>query len=219
MTKRDELCADLQRTLEKNNSSSKQIQAYINTMMEKHSLPTSKIFDYVKLREVVSVLDDTYLFCLCEAIISDKLELYFTKEEIQKYSKWQYEDQEKFKMPCTFERVIQIAPDQWFTTTTAKELVRMGNSQVLRYNEATQRPLQIVRHGNVETYIPYYNKNAGEAIRESYINGRYIPNYITINVPDGYKPEYNSFGFDLYIDAPYFDLLDGFQLHNGPSDL
>ena len=87
----------------------------------------------------------------------------------------------------------------------------MGNSQILRYNEATQRPLQIVRHGTIETYIPYYNKSAGDAIRESYTSGKYIPNFITINVPDTHICEYNAEEMSLRVDAPYFDLIDGYH--------
>lgn len=212
MTKRDELCADLQIILKKNNANDKLIKQYIKEMMDKHSLPSSKIFDYVTLREVVSVLDDTLLFCLCEAIAPEKLALYYTKKEISSYSKWKFVDEDRFTIPHIFEEVLEMGPDQWFTITSAKELIRMGNSQILRYNATTQRPLQIITHGKVETYIPYYNRHSGEAIKESYVNGKFIPNYITINIPDGYKCIYDRQSLTLEVkDAPYFDLIDGYH--------
>jgi len=211
MTNRDELCADLQKILERNSSNDTKVKEYIKTIGDNHALPVSKIFDYVTVREVISVLDDTMLFCICEAVANDKLPQFFNKEEIASYSKWKYVDTDKFTIPHTFQNVLAVGDDQWITITSAKELIRMGNSQVLRYNATTQRPLQIVRHGTIETYIPYYNKSAGDAIRESYTSGKYIPNFITINVPDTHICEYNAEEMSLRVDAPYFDLIDGYH--------
>ena len=88
---------------------------------------------------------------MLEELSPRNLKKYFTDDEITVFRQQTYE-KETFELPLVFDNMVEIAPDQWIEKITAKELMRLKDSQVIKYNENTQRTMQRVVHGEKRYY-------------------------------------------------------------------
>ena len=105
--------------------------------------------------------------------------------------------------------MMQVDQNQWIGSIKASELMALSDKQLLYYNERTQRPLQHVEHGEVQYWRPYVNRSALASIEKSFREGTYIPNTITLNIPDAI-PDYDEDTMTLSIEGiDHFDILDG----------
>jgi hypothetical protein len=140
--------------------------------------------DYISLRKNPIDAPQEILYCIIETIASiskDKKILdYFTEDEIKTYKNYKYK-KETIKFPLKY-NVVQVTDTQWIGRITVKELMQL--SDLIIYNENTQRSLKKNTSNGVETYSIFLNRNALRKITESYQSETYIPNTITLNIPE-----------------------------------
>lgn len=185
---------------------------------EKYNIPISLTADICTNREDISGVNDFIAFALLDGLSSNEVNKYFTEEEIKVFSKQKLEHEE-FELPLIFQNMTQIAPDQWIGKITARELMRLKNAQVIKYNENTQRTMRRIIHGENRYYRIALNNKSVEEIKESLENGSYIPDDITLNMPI----ESTEFSFNgdkiIITELDKLDILDGYHRYIAISRL
>lgn len=178
---------------------------------EKYNIPFSITADVCSNRKDVGEINDFIAFALLEATKPKRLNEFFTDEEIKAFSSSKYEKPDKIEDEVVFDNMIQIADDQWIGRISAKYLMQLKDSQLIKYNENTQRTLQSIVRGEKRSFKIALNKSAIREIKEAFENGSYIPDDITLNV-DVDIDEYNPKKKTLIFSPPkMMDILDGYH--------
>lgn len=188
-------------------------------IINNHKIPIGIISDYVHMRKNLLDAPIPILYCIMEAIDiqSDKkiVPLYFDNDEIQALKDYKY-SQKKLKFPLKFD-VIQITDTQWIGRITVKELMLLA--PIIKYNENTQRKLvKKILSGEIETYSIFLNRKALTEITESYQNNSYIPNTITLNIPEEEEFKYEN-GKLIFKSLDSLDILDGYHRYVAMTNL
>lgn len=184
----------------------------INELFTEHNIPVSVSSDILSLKRSPSTENPYVLYHLLKKLNEKIVVDYFTDKEIKEYEEIVLEP-DKAKFPLTF-KVVQIEEDQWIGRITMKEIMALSNSQLINYNENAQRVLKRIVRGGEEFFRIQLNKRAVEAIKESLLLDRYIPNTITLNIP---KDDESRFVFDednsemTIKKLRMFDILDGYH--------
>lgn len=190
------------------------LYSYLQT---KYDYPASRVADFLSTRASLAEASEFELFMLLDG--RGKIEgrqtpgIYFTDAEITGYGNAKYETKKKATFPLRFE-MMQVAEDQWIGVTSAKQLMELRDAQITSYNQNIQRTLQRVIKGNKEFWVIKINREAVRSIQHSMEEERYIPNTITLNIPDN---ENSDFYYDvktrsLVINfADRLDLIDGYH--------
>ena len=144
---------------------------------------------------------------------------YFTESEIQFYKNEKFPDN-KIDFPLVI-KSIQITDDQWIGRITAKELSKLGECGLIRYEELTQRVLHRIVRGENVFYKISLDKRAVLAIKKLLVSNKYIPNTITLNIPLGEGDFfYNTETGELVIkELDYFNIIDGYHRYRAIIDL
>lgn len=182
----------------------------IKEMYDKYGVPIDLTSDILSFRKALSEVELLVVFALTDVIQSGSLSTYFAQSEIDLYRNEKY-DSGKIIDTVTF-KMIQVADDQWIGVTDVKTLMNLRNHQMIHYNGDTQRALQhVIRHGN-EILQPFLNLRAVASISEQYQSNGFIPNTITLNLPEDADYEYVEKTNELKIyNAEYFDITDGYH--------
>lgn len=114
--------------------------------------------------------------------------------------------------------MIQIADDQWIGKISVRELMQLRDAQIIKYNENTQRVMKRVHKGNEEIYQISLNKKAILSMEELFRDGIYIPNTITLNMPEGTNFTYRN-GTLVIKKLDHFDITDGYHRYIAMSNL
>ena len=190
-----------------------------------HNIPKGEISDYLSGRKSWKDANDILVFCTYEALQKLKVDFdkrmvayyegitnFYTKSEIGKYTKYKHQtDTIKWplRVPC-----YQVAKDQWIGVADMKLLFQLGDAQLIRYNENAQRIMRKKISGGQEEYIPYVNKKAVNEIVQFYKSGIYIPNTLTLNIPEDVEV---SFKYDndahemVFNSIQCLDITDGYH--------
>ena len=151
------------------------------------------------------------LFCVMWFLDRDNLGKFFTENEIETLSHEKFEDN-KAKFPIVFDNMVQIADDQWIGKTSVKQLMSLRKAQLFNYDENEQRALKKVKFGTTEIYKPYVNKRSVNEIQAAMMDGRYVPDPITLNMPEGTEYVFNGNTLTVYsLPNGMFNLDDGFH--------
>ena len=191
---------------------SKTQRKIINELYTEFNIPISTTSDILSLKRSPSVESPYVLYHLLKKLDNKSVSSYFLDKEIVEYDSTVIES-EKVKFPLKY-KVIQIADDQWIGKITAQELMNLGGSQLINYNENAQRVLKRIVRGGEEYYRIQINKAAVEAIKESLLLEHYIPNTITLNIPEDDETHfvYNEENSEIVIKKlSMFDILDGYH--------
>lgn len=198
----------------------KQIRHFSEMIYREYNIPINLTTDYLNGKKPLNDATEFMLFAILSTLDDSKLQQYFTEKDYVKYANAKYEP-EKIKFPLKLPAVM-IAEDQWLCAVDAKTLMQFRDAQLIEYNEHTQRTLtRVVRKGK-ETYKITINRKAIDGIKESYRNGTYIPNTITLNMPEGTEYDYvpTKDGPMLVIEhIEHFDILDGYHRYLAISEL
>ena len=192
----------------------------INELFAEHNIPVSVSSDILSLKRSPNTENEFVLYHILKKLNDKTIKKYFTDKEIKEYECIVIES-EKVKFPLRF-NVVQIADDQWIGRITMKELMDLGSSQLINYNENAQRVLKRIVRGGEEYYRIQLNKSAVDAIKESLILDRYIPNTITLNIP---QDDDNHFVYNTEINEMViknlnmFDILDGYHRYIAMSNI
>ena len=212
MKKRDELCAALDKKLRRISSDRKAITDYTVKLNEDYDLTVEIANDYLTLRNNISEANDFVIFMYASLLYGNKLKDYFSASEIKEYSKSKFAVK-KLKFPLRY-KMVQIADDQWIGKITVKELMMLRDAQVVNYNEKAQRTMQRIVANGVERYRIALNQSAVMGIENSFESGTYIPNTLTLNLPETAEFTYDEEQNELIIKGGedfHFDILDGYH--------
>ena len=190
----------------------------VKYLEEKYNYPAVRASDLLSKRIILSEAGDYDLFVLMDGIenivgTKNKVATYFTDDEIETYSKYKYKKEKKVKFPLKF-TMIQIAPDQWIGSTSARELIKLRNAGLIRYNANIQRTMRRGIRGKTQEYRIMENKKSTNEIRESMQAGNFIPNVITLNIPDSLDSDFNYDDETKTLTikkANSLDIIDGFH--------
>lgn len=217
MNNRDEMIKHMKNILEK--MKPKETRKALQVIIDQHNIESSDIFNYLTLREDLEVAPTEILFIILEQIDENSLQKYFDIVEINKFKSLKMPIKEKFHLPYII-GMQQVNFDQWIGAIKVSILNELGDANMLRYNENTQRPMQFVHNGTVEYYRPYTNKNALKKIEEAFLENRYIPNTITLNMPEDSVFQYDPDAQELNIKhIDHFDILDGYHRYRTISKI
>lgn len=173
--------------------------------------PENIFSDYLTLKNPLAAATDYDLFVLLYCIDKEKINQFFTDEEIEKYSKQDFK-MEMLGDTFSFE-ALEIVPDQqWISHISTKEIIQLRDNQKIKYNEKTQRTMKHISSGGQDFYQIDLNNKAVESIMKYMQDGIYIPNTLTLNIPDDADFEYSKKAKELrFNNIKEFDILDGYH--------
>ena len=182
-----------------------------------YNMPKGLTADLVAGRKTFAEVSEFCLFILIEGLDktynNQKINFFFTEQEIKTYSKAKYEISNS-KFPIEF-NVIQVTPAQWIGTIDVQSLMKLRNAQLINYNENAQRALQKIIKGDKEFFKIQINKKAVNDIVDSLKSEMYIPDDLTLNIPE--EDIENDFVFDprtsrlIIKNIKHFDMTDGYH--------
>ena len=182
---------------------------------ETFGLQSGEVSDYLRCAKEIPLDEYFKLFVLTVVTMNDRLAEFFTETEINTYKNQKIEKSDDF--PLVFD-VVEIANDQWIGRVTVKELMKLRNLHLVNYNANTQRALRRVTINGVEQFKIFINAKAKNAIKESLETRAYIPNTITLNIPE--DADYSFKGNKLTInEINHFDIIDGYHRYCAIQEL
>jgi len=189
-------------------------QEKLNTLVteieKENSVPTGITMDIIAGRTNMEEDNEFLLFLICNKINPDKVKEFFTENEINFYQTQQYE-RDDFEFPLDIQ-CIQVAPDQWIGAANVDFLIELRKAQLINYNANAQRTMQRVVRGNREVYKISLNAKALKEIKASLAQGNFIPNTITLNMPENTDWTYDIKKNTLTINQlSAFDISDGYH--------
>lgn len=203
------------------------VDSIIDYTYQKHNIPKGELTDYLSGRKSWESANDIIIYIIIEALDHVKFNArvikygqlfneYFTKSEIGKYSKYKHKiDTIKFPLHIS---CYQVASDQWIGVADMKLLIQLGEAQLIRYNENAQRIMRKKITGDHEEFVPYVNRKAVNEITQFYKDNSYIPNTLTLNIPEDVE---TSFRYDnetheiIFNSIECLDITDGYHRYLG----
>ena len=183
-------------------------------MMDKYNFRLSEAADLITQKSPLTTENVYVCFCVADALAQIdnrvKLEDWFTDKEIGTFSS-EIIQRNKFKFPITIP-AVQITDDQWIGTCDCDFLMKLREAQKIYYNTNTQRTLQRIVKNGQESYRIMLNRTAVQEIKTAYDNETYIPDTISLNMPDDTEFWYNAEKREIVIESlDHFDIIDGFH--------
>jgi hypothetical protein len=198
-------------TVLKKNINRRNIQSvWVKETIRKYEMPEILSSDYITMRKDLVDASTFALFIIADVIKPELISQYFASKEIKALSKEKW-NIEKISFPLKY-HMVQISEDQFIGKISVKDLMLLRNAQLIKYNENTQRTMQHIVKGKTELFKISLNKSAVYNIINSYESDLYIPNTITLNMPDDAEYYYDEENSLLEItNLDYFDMLDGYH--------
>lgn len=189
-------------------------QEKLNTLVteieKENNVPTGITMDIIAGRSNLEEDNEFLLFLICNKINPDKAKEFFTENEIGFYQTQQYERNE-LEFPLDIQ-CLQVASDQWIGVADVNFLIELRKAQLINYNANAQRTMQRVVRGNKETYKISLNAKALKEIKTSLAQGNFIPNTITLNMPESTDWIYDTKKNILTVNQlSAFDISDGYH--------
>ena len=211
-----ELCGKIDYRIKKDVEFNKDNKAnVVNLINEKFNIPTGVTMDYIAKRRDLGSANRFILFALAyglDKVTESKIvSKCFTEVEINQLSGMKYEE-EKIKFPIII-TCVQVNDNQWIGSCDMNFLMQLRDAQLINYNKNTQRTMQKIVRGDSEYYRISINNGAVDSIRESLNARSFIPNTITLNIPDTeYDFYYDKEDKELVIKSiNAFDITDGYH--------
>lgn len=201
---------------ESNMRNKKELRSVIDYMVNE-GFPVLEVTDVVQMRKQLADCSDRMLYYFLKGTNSKLVDEYFSNKEIKEYETTKYKPI-KFSFPIKWDMIEITEGVQWIGKISVKELMQLRDAQLINYNERTQRTLKHVVNKDFEYYQIYLNRNAVDAITNSYLNGLYIPNTITLNIPESAEFNYSN-GVLTIKDADHLDILDGYHRYVAMSNI
>lgn len=191
------------------------IMAYAKRLMKTNAVPMDISLDYLTRKKDIMTALPPLAFCIGTVLNVDP-EMAYSSAQIEKYLEWEYSSP---KLPKNLEyEMIQITDDQWIGKITAAQLMQLRDAQIINYNENTQRVMRRVTNGKIEFYEIALNQKAIMQLEKLYLSGTYIPNTITLNMPEGTFYTYTN-GLLTIQQMDHFDITDGYHRYIAMSNL
>ena len=186
----------------------------LQEMQNSFNIPTGMTMDLLTERINLEDANEFILFSLCvcldKELDKENVFKYFTPIEIDGYSKSKYEE-DTIKFPIEI-KCVPVSADQWIGSVDVDFIMKLRKAQLINYNVNAQRTLQKVVRGEKSYYKITLNKDAINKICESMNDGNYIPNTITLNMPETANFSYDDSKCVLTIKSlDHFDISDGYH--------
>ena len=202
---------------EKNMRNKKETKHIVDFMINDCNFPILEVMDTIHLRKRLEDCSDRMLYWYTKLIDAGRIENYFSPKEVKEYETTTYK-RPNFSFPIRWKMFEIVEGSQWIGKITVKELMELRNAQMINYNERTQRTLKRVVNKDFEYYQIYLNKKAVGEITNSFANNQYIPNTITLNIPEDAEFTYSNDQLIIY-HADHLDILDGYHRYVAMSNL
>nr|WP_145401578.1 DNA sulfur modification protein DndB [Paenibacillus xylanexedens] len=205
--------------------SSRKMHYELNLKLSEHNVPFGIVQKIYQNNDYISELELHYLIGIVGALhdanqsFSDQRE-YFGEREIKEANvALKEKNEDKIVLPYTINDVIEVKYDSYVTKISIKELVKMVNSQLIIYEEETQRGVtyKLNKSGGI-VKAPIVNKASVKRIGNKVSANKYFEDMITLNV---FSTEvdpviYNRDSRTLTInDGAVIYILDGFHRLQG----
>lgn len=214
---RETLTNYLTSQFEMNMRNKKELKGVIDYMVNDCNFPVLEVVDTVHLRRHMEDCSDRMLYWFLKGMNSNLIPTYFSEKEAKEYETTTYKRTD-FKFPIRWDMIEVVEGSQWIGKITVKELMKLRNAQLINYNERTQRTLKRVVNKDFEYYQISLNRAAVEAITNSFLNNQYIPNTITLNIPETAEFRYSD-GKLIISETDRLDILDGYHRYIAMSNL
>ena len=184
-----------------------------DNIYKKFNIPFGIVEKMIMIKRNIREFSSFEIFAVLYFLDRNALSKFFTEDEINNLSSAKLESDE-ITFPITFRPMVQITPDQWIGKTTLKQIMELKNSGFINYAENEQRAMKIIKHGRSGDIIltPWVNKKSVREIAQAMKTGNYIPDPITLNIPDGSEFEFD--GDELIVNSltkGMFNLDDGYH--------
>ena len=180
-----------------------------------YNIPVSISSDIISRRKDLSEYNEFILFAITSIVKPEWVQKFFVDKEIKLYNGKKYKP-ESVKFPIEIP-VMQVTEDQYIGVSSAKWLMSLRDAYLINYNADTQRALDIMLKGDTVIYRPYVNEKSVIEIAESFKNGSFIPNTISLNINlDDENADYYFKDNKLVINSiTEFDIFDGYHRYLG----
>lgn len=216
MKLRSELCNSLTSEIRRNITQSKVLHAHIMNIHNKTDIPVDLLSDYFTLRDHIENASDYVLYHIAAEIKENIVKKHFSETEITKYEKEKFKIK-KIKFPLKI-AISQVTDEQWIGGTNVQFLMSLRDAQLIHYNENTQRTMEHVIRGDLEYYQIFLNPVQVKDIMEAYLTETYIPNTITLLMPEDTYYDYNDGMLYIY-SIDHFDIIDGYHRYIALSNI
>lgn len=180
-------------------------------LTRKFNMPIDTAENLITFKRDIKEFTTFEVFCVVWFLDRSSLSNFFTETEIEDFSKTKFK-KAKIKFPLKFDGLVEIADDQWIGKIEAKKLIDLRNDGFVNYQENQQRALKIVKYGDIQIYRPFVNNRAVMEIKESMESGTYIPDPITLNIPEGSEYTFDNGTLNIYSTPNgMLNLLDGYH--------
>lgn len=188
-------------------------------VQKKFGIPIGVVESMITFKRNISEFTTFEIFAVVYCLDQKCLTKYFTKDEIA-YLETQKVAEETITLPVTFKDMVQIASDQWIGKITVSELMRLKKARLINYEEGEQRAFQKMKSGGIEIYRPFVSKKNVREIKEAMENGTYIPDPITLNMPEGSEFSFDNNTITVYsLPKGMFNLDDGYHRYIAMSQI
>lgn len=185
----------------------------------KFNIPIEVTTDYFTFKRDIAEASTFEIFAFLYFIKRNRLNLYFTDNEIEVLSSEKVEDK-TITFPLVFKDIVQISEDQWIGRTSFQELMAMKDARLINYDENEQRTFRHIKSGNTEIMRVFINKKSVQEIKEAFKNGRYIPDDITLNIPQGSEFTFGNNTLKIYsLVNDKFNIIDGYHRWLGMAEI
>lgn len=216
---REDLNVYLEKIFSKYATASERRELYQN-LLKKFGMRISAAEEMVTFKKDIREYTTFEVFCVLYFVNRNALSKFFTSEEIETLSKQKFDTDVDIQKLLVFNNMIELSSDQWVGKISAKRLMEMKKARLINYEEGEQRALKMVKYGSVEVWKPFVNRKAVEEIKDTLRNGTYIPDFLTLNMPEG--SEYNFDNGILTVESlpnNMFNLDDGYHRYIAISQL
>lgn len=208
MTKKDTILIEINEMIKDIATQAKIIKEYADRLYKLYKIPNDVSVDYLTMRSDISTAKPEIATAI-GSVVGANVDMDILVD-------WQYEIA-KLPKQLTYD-MIQIADDQWIGKISVSELMQLRDAQIINYNENTQRVMKRINKGNEEIYQIALNKKAILSMEELFRDGIYIPNTITLNMPEGTSFVYRN-GTLIIKKLDHFDITDGYHRYIAMSNL
>ena len=185
----------------------------------KFNIPIEVTTDYFTFKKDIAEASTFEVFAFLYFIKRNRLGMYFTDNEIEVLSNEKAEDK-TITFPLVFKDIVQVSEDQWIGRTSFQELMAMKDARLINYDENEQRTFRHIKSGNTEILRVYINKKSVQEIKEAFKNGRYIPDDITLNIPQGSEFSFSNNTLKIYsLVNDKFNIIDGYHRWLGMAEI
>ena len=188
-------------------------------LLVENGIPMDITSDILTLKKEPSTGSKFVQYHILRKLNERAIPKYFSQTSINAYEKSKYENL-KVSFPLEFDAIEIVRDHQWIGKFDVKTLMELGDSGLINYNENAQRILKRITIAGEEAYKISINKKAVQSIKTALENDRYIPNTITLNIPEGSDFRYSEKTKKLIVkDLKAFDILDGYHRYVAISSI